>query len=80
MTYVYRMYTLFQVKSIDNSQATHAQIKQPHAHALHMSSDIKNHGTLYTCVMVYCEGSSRRSGCGLEWAWPSVVLALLPQA
>ena len=77
MTYVYRMYTLFQVKSIDNSQATHAQ---PHAHALHMSSDIKNHGTLYTCVMVYCEGSSRRSGCGLEWAWPSVVLVLLPQA
>ena len=33
-----------------------------------------------TCVMVYCEVSSRRSGCGLKWAWPSVVLALLPQA
>ena len=32
----------------------------------------------YTCVIVCWLGSSRRSGCGLEWAWPSVVLALLP--
>ena len=33
---------------------------------------------VYTCVIEYWLGSSRRSGCGLEWAWPNVVLALLP--